>query len=42
LATATWKEGDTPVDCLLGKGLCVFAWAIERLDPEKIGIAVRN
>ena len=42
LATSTWKTGDTPVDRLLGKELCVLAWAIERLDPEKIGIAVRN
>jgi hypothetical protein len=42
LATATWKTGDTKVDRLLGKELCVLAWAVERLDPEKIGIAVRN
>jgi hypothetical protein len=42
LATGTWKVGDTPVDRLLGKELCVLAWAIERLEPEKIGIAVRN
>ena len=42
LATSTWKVGDTPVDRLLGKELCVLAWAIERLSPEKIGIAVRN
>lgn len=42
LATGTWKIGDTPVDRLLGKELCVLAWAVERLDPEKIGIAVRN
>jgi hypothetical protein len=42
LATANWKLGDTPVDRLLGKELCVLAWAIERLDPEKISIAVRN
>ena len=42
LATAAWKVGDTPVDRLLGKELCVLAWAIERLAPEKIGIAVRN
>lgn len=27
---------------MLGKELCVLAWAIERLEPEKIGIAVRN
>ena len=42
LATGTWKVGDTPVDRLLGKELCVLAWAIERLEPEKIRIAVRN
>lgn len=42
LAIGTWKVGDTPVDRLLGKELCVLAWAIERLDPEKIGGAVRN
>jgi hypothetical protein len=42
LATAAWKVGDTPVDRLLGKELCVLAWTIERLAPEKIGIAVRN
>ena len=42
LATATWKVGDTPVDRLLGKELCVLTWAIERLDPEKIRVAVRN
>jgi hypothetical protein len=42
LATGTWKIGDTPVDRLLGKELCVLAWAVERLEPEKIRIAVRN
>jgi hypothetical protein len=42
LATGTWKVGDTAVDRLLGKELCVLAWAVERLDPEKIRIAVRN
>jgi hypothetical protein len=42
LATGTWKVGDTPVDRLLGKELCVLAWAIERLESEKTGIAVRN
>jgi hypothetical protein len=42
LATAAWKVGDTRVDRLLGKELCVLAWAIERLEPEKIGIAARN
>ncbi len=42
LATGAWKVGDTPLDRLLGKELCVLAWAIERLDPDKIGLAVRN
>jgi len=42
LATGTWKVGDTMIDRLLGKELCVLVWAIERLDPEKIRIAVRN
>ena len=42
LATGTWKVGGTPVDRLLGKELCVLAWAVERLDPEKIRLAVRN
>ena len=42
LATGTWKVGDTPVGRLLGKELCVLAWAVERLEPEQIRIAVRN
>ncbi len=42
LAPGTWKVGDNPVDRLLGKELCVLAWAIENLAPEKIGIAIRN
>ena len=42
LATATWQVGETRVDRLLGKELCVLAWAVERLEPEKIGVAVRN
>lgn len=42
LATGTWKVGDNPVDRLLGKELCVLAWAIEHLNPDNIPIAVRN
>lgn len=42
LASGVWKVGDNPVDRLLGKELCVLAWAIERLDPEKIHLAIRN
>jgi hypothetical protein len=42
LAPGTWRVGETPIDRLLGKELCVLAWAIEHLDPEHIGIALRN
>lgn len=38
----TWKVGDNPVDRLLGKELCVLAWAVEQMDAEKIPVAVRN
>ncbi len=37
-----WKVGDNPVDRLLGKELCVLAWAVEHLEVEKIPVAVRN
>jgi len=40
--TSTWKVGDNLVDRLLGKELCVLAWAIEGMDLEKIPVAVRN
>ena len=30
------------VDRLLGKELCVLGWAVERMDMEKIPVAVRN
>jgi len=30
------------VDRLLGKELCVLAWAVEQMDTEKIPVAVRN
>ncbi|WP_269498090.1 anti-phage-associated DUF3780 domain-containing protein [Castellaniella sp. S9] len=42
LKTATWRVGDNPVDRLLGKELCVLAWAVEQMDPDKIPVAVRN
>jgi hypothetical protein len=42
LATAHWKVGDVPVDRLLGKELCVLAWAIEELAPDHIPLTVRN
>ncbi|MFA5664697.1 anti-phage-associated DUF3780 domain-containing protein [Castellaniella sp.] len=37
-----WKVGENPVDRLLGKELCVLAWAVEQMDKEKIPVAVRN
>jgi hypothetical protein len=42
LKTAAWKTGENPVDRLLGKELCVLAWAVEQLDAEHIPLAVRN
>jgi hypothetical protein len=42
LATGSWKVGETMVDRLLGKELCVLAWAVEKLESEKIRLAVRN
>lgn len=42
LAVSQWKSGDNPVDRLLGKELCVLAWAVEDLPVEKIGTALRN
>ncbi|WP_026331224.1 anti-phage-associated DUF3780 domain-containing protein [Thioalkalivibrio sp. ALMg13-2] len=42
LATAQWKVGTTPVDRMLGKELCVLAWAIEDMPPEDTPYALRN
>ncbi|MDN5870355.1 MAG: DUF3780 domain-containing protein [Nitrococcus sp.] len=42
LAASRWKVGENPVDRLLGKELCVLAWAVEELPPEKLGTALRN
>jgi len=42
LKTSAWKAGDNQVDRLLGKELCVIAWAIEGMAMENIPIAVRN
>ena len=40
--TSSWKVGENVVDRLLGKELCVLAWAVEGMDMEKIPVAVRN
>src|SRR5699024_10095873 len=42
LKTGAWKTGDNSVDRLLGKELCVLAWAVEEMDRDKIPVAVRN
>lgn len=42
LKPGQWKVGDNRVDRLLGKELCVLAWAIEDLEEEKVGTALRN
>ena len=42
LAISRWKTGDNPVDRLLGKELCVLAWAIEKLEADRRGTALRN
>lgn len=42
LKTSAWKVGDNPVDRLLGKELCVLAWAVESMEMDKIPVAVRN
>ena len=42
LRVGAWKVGDNLIDRLLGKELCVLAWAVEGMKPENIAIAVRN
>lgn len=42
LKPSAWKVGENVVDRLLGKELCVLAWAVEQMDTDKIPVAVRN
>lgn len=42
IKAGAWKVGDNEVDRLLGKELCVLAWAVEQMEMEKIPVAVRN
>lgn len=42
LNISSWKVGENLVDRLLGKELCVLAWAVEHMEMEKIPVAVRN
>ena len=42
LKPSAWKVGENLVDRLLGKELCVLAWAVEQMDADRIPVAVRN
>ena len=42
LRVSAWKVGENPVDRLLGKELCVLAWAVEGMNMGNIPVAVRN
>lgn len=42
LNTCTWTVGENVVDRLLGKELCVLAWAIESMDTDNVPVAIRN
>lgn len=42
LKPGQWKVGKNRVDRLLGKELCVLAWALEDLEEDKVGGALRN
>lgn len=42
LKSSAWKVGDNLVDRLLGKELCVLAWAVEHMEQDRIAVAVRN
>jgi len=42
LKTSAWKVGDNMVDRLLGRELCVLAWAVEKMNRDNIATAVRN
>jgi hypothetical protein len=42
LTASAWTVGENMIDRLLGKELCVLAWAVEQMDVDKIPVAVRN
>lgn len=42
LNTYSWQIGENMVDRLLGKELCVLAWAVESMEIDNISLAVRN
>ena len=42
LTTSRWKSGKNQVERLLGRELCILAWAIEAAPKETIPNAIRN
>ena len=42
LATGKWVTGDNKLERLLGKELCVLAWAIESADESLVAVALKN
>ncbi|MDK9358940.1 DUF3780 and DUF4357 domain-containing protein [Lelliottia sp. V106_10] len=42
LKTSSWQVGENMLDRLLGKEICVLAWAIESMEIDNIPVAVRN
>lgn len=42
LETSSWQVGENMLDRLLGKEICVLAWAIESMEVDNIPVAVRN
>jgi hypothetical protein len=42
ISPSRWSVGDNKVERLLGKELCVLAWAIEDAAPDLIPIAITN
>ena len=39
LKPSRWSAGDNPVERLLGKEICVLAWAVEAADPQTYPVA---
>ncbi len=42
LATSKWTPGENKLERLLGKELCVLAWAIEAADEAVVPVALKN
>lgn len=42
ITTSKWSTGDNKVERLLGKELCVLAWAVEKTPEDSIPVAITN